>query len=271
MATDSRKKYGMLIGVGVIAAAAVVVFSLYWPPSRGTEGAIGQRHVYRDGTVLPKDVKADPGKAPIAIKAFLKSKKFKKSAKKRGFVEVDSKEFAALTDNADFINFLSTPGLRTFGANPLMPKVLQAIRSNSGKPMTLQQVETALGAESKTPAFARLQKNTSFQRWLQNPAGVEAYSNVAFQKFLTHPILTAKLAIVQPRGVNLDGTDLNADLNADLNTDLNADLSADLNADLNADFNSDLNADLNFDLNFDLNMDHEIVAAPPLGSHRDRS
>src|SRR5438876_10592665 len=246
MATDSRKKYGMLIGVGVIAAAAVVVCSLYWPPSRGTEGAIGQRQVHRDGTGVRKDVKADPGKAPIAIKAFLKSKKFKKAAKKRGFVEVDSKEFAALTDNADFINFLSTPGLRTFGANPLMPKVLQVIRSNSGKPMTLQQVETALGAESKTPAFARLQKNTSFQRWLQNPAGVEAYSNVAFQKFLTHPILTAKLALVQPRGVNLDGPYQNAELNADLKADMDADMTAEPNAPLDVDVDSDVASDLNF-------------------------
>src|SRR5215213_7872369 len=236
--TNSNKKFLVLIGGGILAAAAVVFFGFVWPPSKGTEGAIGQRQVYRDGTVLAKDVKADPGKAPIVIKAFLKSKRFRKAARKRGFVEVESKDFAALTENPDFINFLSTPGLRTFGANPLMPKVLQAIRSNPGQPMTVQKLETALGPDSKTPAFARLAKNTSFQRWLQQPVGADSYGNVVFQKFLTHPMLTAKLAIVQPRGVKLDGSDLNADLNADLAAEYNADLNADLSASI------DSNADL---------------------------
>ena len=118
MATASRKKFGILIGSGVLAGAAVVFFGFIWPPSGGTEGAIGQRQVYREGGVKASDVSVTPGTAPTVIKSFLQGKQFHEAARKDGFPEVDSKEFTALTENSEFLAFLATPAWRPSSAIP---------------------------------------------------------------------------------------------------------------------------------------------------------
>src|SRR3954467_8280640 len=101
---DTRtRKFGILIGAGVVAAGAVVYFGNLWPLSRGSEGAIGQRQVYRDGTVQAAEVGAVPGSAPVAVKAILQSKEFQNAANRQGMVQlVTSPAFTNLVNNPAF-------------------------------------------------------------------------------------------------------------------------------------------------------------------------
>lgn len=48
---NRKLRFVVLIGVGIVAAVAVVYLTHLWPPAsqQGTQGAIGQRHVYREG------------------------------------------------------------------------------------------------------------------------------------------------------------------------------------------------------------------------------
>jgi hypothetical protein len=208
MATDSRKKFGILIGGGVVAAVAVVFFGFIWPPSGGTEGAIGQRQVYRDGSVKAADVSVTPGSAPTVIKTFLQGKQFHETARKDGFTQVDTKEFTALTENAEFLSFLATPGLATFLGNPLFPKVIQVLRTQpKGTKWTLQMLQNGMGPDAvKSPAYNELIRNKSFQRFMDNPAAPEILSNPVFQQLMEHPPLTRMVAIVQPNSLFLNPT-----------------------------------------------------------------
>jgi len=87
MTTLRKWRFPILIGSGLIAAGALVYFSNGRVSTEKTQGAIGQRDVYRDGQVNSADV-ATPGSAPVANEAILQSSEFKALAKNPAFQEV---------------------------------------------------------------------------------------------------------------------------------------------------------------------------------------
>jgi hypothetical protein len=87
MTTLRKWRFPILIGSGLIAAGALVYFSNGHVSTEKTQGAIGQRDVYRDGQVNSADV-ATPGSAPVANEAILQSSEFKALAKNPAFQEL---------------------------------------------------------------------------------------------------------------------------------------------------------------------------------------
>ncbi|HTC32635.1 MAG TPA: hypothetical protein VK724_04650 [Bryobacteraceae bacterium] len=87
MTTLRKWRFPILIGSGLIAAGVLVYFSNAHIGSDKTQGAIGQRDVYRDGQVASADV-ATPGSAPVATTAILESSDFKALAKNPAFQEL---------------------------------------------------------------------------------------------------------------------------------------------------------------------------------------
>jgi hypothetical protein len=86
--TSLRKwRFPILIGSGLIAAGILFYFSKTHVSPDKTQGAIGQRDVYRDGQVNSADV-AKPGSSPVATTAILESSEFKSLAKNPAFQEL---------------------------------------------------------------------------------------------------------------------------------------------------------------------------------------
>src|ERR1700728_5513796 len=98
--TSLRKwRFPILIGSGLIAAGILFYFSNAHVSSDKTQGAIGQRDVYRDGQVNSADV-ATPGSAPVATTAILESSQFKSLAKNQAFQELmKDQSFARLSND----------------------------------------------------------------------------------------------------------------------------------------------------------------------------
>ncbi len=96
--TKFRKwRFPILIGSGILAAAALIYFANGRVNSEKTQGAIGKRDVYRDGQVDAASVGATPGTAPVAMQAILDSKEFKALAKNQAFQSLmASHEFQAV-------------------------------------------------------------------------------------------------------------------------------------------------------------------------------
>ena len=95
--TKFRKwRFPILIGSGILTAAALIYFANGRVNSEKTQGAIGKRDVYRDGQVDAASVGATPGTAPVAMQAILDSKEFKALAKNQAFQSLmASHEFQA--------------------------------------------------------------------------------------------------------------------------------------------------------------------------------
>ena len=98
--TKLRKwRFTILIGTGLIAAAALIYFSNGHIGNEQTQGAIGKRDVYRDSQVASADV-ATPGSAPVATVAILQSDEFKSLAQDPAFQQLlKDNAFADLTKN----------------------------------------------------------------------------------------------------------------------------------------------------------------------------
>ena len=162
MAGNSRKKFGVLIGAGAAAAGAALVASLYWPPSRGTDGAIGQRQVYRDGTVHAADVAVTPGSAPVAVKAFLESKEFQNAANKQGLsLLVTSPAFTNLINNPAFTSLVTTNSFTNLVNNPAFTNLVT------------------------NPSFTNLVTNPSFTNLVTNPSFSNLVNNPGFANLVT--------------------------------------------------------------------------------------
>src|ERR1700739_830853 len=74
MNTLRNLKYPIFIGAGLVAAGTMFYFVHSGVNSQHTQGAIGQRAVYRDTQVNASDVNANPGSAPVATKALMETK-----------------------------------------------------------------------------------------------------------------------------------------------------------------------------------------------------
>ncbi len=227
MSTDSRKlKIGILVGGGVLAAAAVVYFGNLWPLSRGTEGAIGQRQLYRNGNVQAADVAVAPGTSPVAMRAYLQSKEFREKATKIGVpsetvqkitalalqdaafsLMLSNTSFQNLLSNASFQNLLSNASFQNLLSNASFQNLLsnasfQALLSNASfqaalnnqvqlNSVNLQSQLNSVGFQStlNNTGVTNLQtllSNASFQALLSNTSFQALLSNASFQSLLSN-------------------------------------------------------------------------------------
>lgn len=122
MTTFRKWRFPILIGSGILAAAGLIYFANGRVNSSKTQGAIGNRDVYRDGKVDAASVAATPGSAPVAMQAILDSKEFKELAKNpafsslmndHGFQELGKTEgFARLLSDASFVKMSQSHGFQ---------------------------------------------------------------------------------------------------------------------------------------------------------------
>jgi hypothetical protein len=126
MTTLRKWRFPILIGSGLIAAAALVYFSHGHIGTDKTQGAIGKRDVYRDAQVASADV-ATPGSAPVATAAVLQSSEFKELAKNPAFQQlVNDSDFNQLTHDAAFFGVLADENFRVLAQDPLFSKLLSS-------------------------------------------------------------------------------------------------------------------------------------------------
>lgn len=191
--TSLRKwRFPILIGSGLIAAGVLFYFSNSHVGSDKTQGAIGQRDVYRDGQVNSADV-ATPGSAPVATEAILQSSEYKELAKNAAFQELlhsdafngtHRKAFADLLANADFraavqdMHFQALVNSAVFQA---------ALRDHSDLFTALKDQAEFKAMESngmrmllKNEAFLRLAHEQAFHSLMASSALRENLKNEAF-------------------------------------------------------------------------------------------
>jgi hypothetical protein len=173
--TSLRKwRFPILIGSGLIAAGILFYYSNTHVSSDKTQGAIGQRDVYRDGQVNSADV-ATPGSAPVATTAILKSSEFKSLAKNPAFQQLLREDaFNELaTRNDALVRLLADVNFRAVAQNErfallLGSEALQtAVRSNQS--LMVRDLSAALQQDAlvmrlaESPAFNALLMNAQFR------------------------------------------------------------------------------------------------------------
>jgi len=154
----------MLISGGIIAAGILVYFSHGYINSQKTQGAIGQRDVYRDGEVKAADVAATPGAAPIAMKAIL-----------------ESKEFQSLTKNPAFASMISSKAFTELAADPLFVSLMQ---ESSLQQIFARSSQEALAASNvqamRLDLMHFLNQNTQYASLANNAAFNAVAGNLSF-------------------------------------------------------------------------------------------
>jgi len=181
MGAMRKYRYPVFIGAGVVAAGAIFYFAQH-ASSEQTRGAIGQREVYRDGQVNAADVKANPGSAPVAMKALLDSKEFKALEKNPAFQELlASSAFQSLAQNTNFINLLQNEGFLQLTRNESfvqylssgsMSELLNQTHTLNSQPrdadLTASLVQQNAQQLATNQAFLGLMHQTSFLALAQN-------------------------------------------------------------------------------------------------------
>ncbi len=95
----NKKKIALVIGASAVAAACLVYSLRIYPPAAGrdTQGAIGQRQVYRADQA--KDATVSPGEAPVAAKAEIQQARINDKGAFNARSDNDKGMFAAKPDN----------------------------------------------------------------------------------------------------------------------------------------------------------------------------
>jgi hypothetical protein len=189
MSALRKYRYPIFIGAGVIAAGAIFYFAEH-VSSEQTRGAIGQREVYRDGKVNAADVKANPGSAPVAMKALLESKEFKALEKNPAFQELlASSSFQTLAQNTHFINLLQNEGFLQLARNESFKQYLSSgamnqlmQQSQNSQPrdadLTASLIRQNAQQLASNQAFMGLMRLNSFLALAQNQSNVQALVNM---------------------------------------------------------------------------------------------
>jgi hypothetical protein len=192
MSAIRKYRYPIFIGAGVIAAGANFYFAQH-VSSEQTRGAIGQREAYRDGQVSAADVKANPGSAPVAMKALLESKEFKALAKNAAFQELlASSSFQTLAQNTHFINLLQNESFLRLTRNEsfvhylssgAMSELSQQLTRNNSAQLTPTELTRSLTvahaqALAGNEMFQSLMRSSSFLGLAQNQSNVQALVNM---------------------------------------------------------------------------------------------
>jgi hypothetical protein len=170
--TFRKLRFPMLIGGGIIAAGILIYFSNGYINSQKTQGAIGQRDVYRDGEVKASDVAATPGTAPVAVEALLKSK-----------------EFQALANNSDFKVMMGSHDFQTLMQSGLLREFLAASNHNASSQNVVHELQQGLtnasASQAAQEALNRLATNASFNSLMNSAQFLTLASNQSLSAMLT--------------------------------------------------------------------------------------
>lgn len=186
--TVRKLRFPMLIGGGIIAAGFLIYFSNGYLNSQKTQGAIGQRDVYRDGEVKAADVAATPGVAPVAMTALLQTKEFQSLANNQAFTALlsdssfremtQSQAFLALMHDQTFVQMVAALNSRMSSEShkKMSSESHQqaSAESNSASMIAAMQAEMSAASSvnsqsrSSQDALQQLANNESFSRVLHN-------------------------------------------------------------------------------------------------------
>ena|SRR5690242_6748744 len=190
MSTVKRFRFPALIGAGVVAAGVVVYVSNTRINSPQTQGAIGQRDVYRDAKVDSADV-GTPGEAPVVTKAILESTEFQSLAKNdafhnlmadRAFAELARNEaFFRLLRNSSFVRALDNEAFRQALQRGSAADLGARLRSLGSVADAAYQRSAKKSAEDE--AFQRLANNASFRAFWQSHADSQSLDLVRRSEF----------------------------------------------------------------------------------------
>jgi len=183
-------RFPILIGGGLIAAGVLAYFGSAHVRSDKTQGAIGQRDVYRDGQVNSADV-AKPGSAPVAIQAILQSSEYKTLAKDPQFQQLMSDgDFAELARENPFIELLRDKFFQEAVRNPKFSELVHtsafksALLENRHKLDSEILVRHRLDAQLrdllKDEAVSRVLHNELFLQFSMRHAFLDLTSSKAF-------------------------------------------------------------------------------------------
>jgi hypothetical protein len=198
MTTLRKWRFPILIGSGLIAAGILFYFSNTHVSSDKTQGAIGQRDVYRDGQVASADV-ATPGSAPVATTAILESSEFKSLAKNPAFQELLKEDaFNQLGRRSEVAGLLADRNFRNevqdlrFAALVRLDAFQLALRNHADLYSALKDEAMFKAMDSnglrmllKNEVFMRLATEKSFQGLLASNALRENLRNEAFLALLS--------------------------------------------------------------------------------------
>jgi DNA-directed RNA polymerase subunit RPC12/RpoP len=186
------RKHLALIAAVTLAAAGIWYLSRYSanPRKEKIQGAIGQRIVERDTQVNEADVGVTPGTAPVAVRALLESKGFRKVARDQAFQALMSNEaFKALMSNESFRALMSNESFKALMSN----ESFKALMSNESFKalMSNESFKALMSNESfkalmSNEAFKALMSNQAFQALMSNQAFQALMSNQAFQGLLSN-------------------------------------------------------------------------------------
>jgi hypothetical protein len=193
--TKLRKwRFPILIGAGVIAAGALVYFSNGHIGTDKTQGAIGQRDVYRDGQVNTADV-AKPGSAPVATEAILESSEFKALAKNQAFQElVHADAFNnLLATHQGLFGLLGDPDIQALGGDP---HFVELINSPLFERAFSESYRNGLRGDN---LFNALKNKTDFEKLENTKALRHAFANESFTQRLADRSFVGLLAMGQMR------------------------------------------------------------------------
>ena len=180
--TSLRKwRFPILIGSGVIAAGALVYFSNAHVSTNKTQGAIGQREVYRDGQVASADV-ATPGSAPVATEAILEGSEFKALAKNPAFQELmKNNAFHELALRHEFLDLLANSEFRAAVQNQHFAELVDSAQFQ----VALRDHQDLSLALKNDLTFGLILRNESMMRLIRMDAFQKMAANQAFDKLLS--------------------------------------------------------------------------------------
>jgi hypothetical protein len=202
--TSLRKwRFPILIGSGLIAAGILFYYSNTHVSSDKTQGAIGQRDVYRDGQVNSADV-ATPGSAPVATTAILESSEFKSLAKDQAFQELlRSSEFTELSRSQAFVGLLADKSFQEMMQNLKFAAILRfqafqdALARSAKQDMNRQELHAFLKENSQFAAFANSQafsnlfRNNMFREMASNQLFLGLVASNALRQNMAQPAFLA--------------------------------------------------------------------------------
>lgn len=213
MSSLRKFRFPIFVSAGIVAAGALVYMTNPRINSRQTQGAIGNRSVYRDSKVDAADVQASPGSAPVAGKVLLESKEFKSLAKNQAFQSLMSNpafaalsqnaQFLAVLQNANFVQMLQNAQFVQMLNNGVLHQVVVNLQNGAGAQLkgesaqalangtanfsqqTLTSFLNANSAQSlvSNPAFSNLMYNANFLSFMSNQANSQALANLISPAF----------------------------------------------------------------------------------------
>jgi len=189
MNMQRKWRFVILIGAGLIAAGAVAYFSNGRISNDKTQGAIGNRDVYRDGQVASADV-AKPGTAPVATEAILKSSEFKALAKNPAFQALlRTDAFNELGRKSEFTDMLANADFRRLAQDSRFAAIIgnvtfqAAMKNHEGLSPALR-AELRINEMAERKAFDALLVNHAFRDLVQQHEFRNLIAGTSFKALL---------------------------------------------------------------------------------------